>query len=38
MLVLHRVNGAFVLALTLIWLRDNGNRFCLRRRAKEATA
>ncbi|MDG0854207.1 LPS export ABC transporter permease LptF [Roseateles puraquae] len=30
--------GAFVLALTLIWLRDNGNRFCLRRRAKEATA
>jgi lipopolysaccharide export system permease protein len=23
---------AFVLSLAIIWLRDNGNRFCLRRR------
>ncbi|MFT7724579.1 MAG: LPS export ABC transporter permease LptF [Roseateles sp.] len=30
--------GAFLLALAVIWLRDNGNRFCLRRRAKEAAA
>jgi len=30
--------GAFVLALAVIWLRDNGNRFCLRRRATGAAA
>lgn len=36
LLALH--GGAFVLALTVIWLRDNGNRFCLRRRVREATA
>jgi lipopolysaccharide export system permease protein len=36
LLALH--GGAFVLALALIWLRDNGNRFCLRRRATGASA
>jgi lipopolysaccharide export system permease protein len=30
--------GALLLALAAIWLRDNGNRFCLRRRVKEAVA
>lgn len=30
--------GAFLLAMTVIWLRDNGNRFCLRRRIKGATS
>jgi lipopolysaccharide export system permease protein len=30
--------SALVLALAVIWLRDNGNRFCLRRRAKGAAA
>ncbi|MCE4536717.1 LPS export ABC transporter permease LptF [Pelomonas sp. P7] len=30
--------GALLLALAAIWLRDNGNRFCLRRRAKETAA
>ncbi len=29
---------AFVLALAVIWLRDNGNRFCLRRRVQGAAA
>jgi lipopolysaccharide export system permease protein len=30
--------SAFFLSLAIIWLRDNGNRFCLRRRDKAATA
>ncbi|MFG6457818.1 LPS export ABC transporter permease LptF [Roseateles sp. BYS96W] len=30
--------GAFVLALAIIWLRDNGNRLCLRRRTPAVTA
>lgn len=30
--------SAFVLALAIIWLRDNANRFCLRRRVREVTA
>ena len=30
--------SAFVLALAVIWLRDNGNRFCLRRRTPLVTA
>ena len=30
--------SAFVLALAIIWLRDNTNRFCLRRRVREVTA
>lgn len=30
--------GALLLSLAVIWLRDNGNRFCLRRRTREATA
>ena len=34
LLALH--GGAFILALAIIWLRDNGNRFCLRRRATGA--
>jgi lipopolysaccharide export system permease protein len=29
---------AFMLGLAIIWLRDNANRFCLRRRVKEASA
>jgi len=29
---------AFVLALAVIWLRDNGNRFCLRRRLRKGGA
>jgi lipopolysaccharide export system permease protein len=36
LIVLH--GGALLLALAVIWLRDNGNRFCLRRRTKEAVA
>jgi lipopolysaccharide export system permease protein len=37
LLVVH--GSALVLALAVIWLRDNANRFCLRRRgAKEAAA
>lgn len=30
--------GALFLALAIIWLRDNGNRFCLRRQTKAAAA
>ena len=30
--------SALFLALAAIWVRDNGNRFCLRRRTKEAVA
>jgi lipopolysaccharide export system permease protein len=30
--------SALFLALTVIWVRDNGNRFCLRRRTKEVPA
>lgn len=30
--------GAFLLAMTVIWLRDNANRFCLRRSLKGAAA
>ena len=30
--------GALFLALAIIWLRDNSNRFCLRRRVKGAVA
>jgi len=30
--------SALILALAVIWLRDNGNRFCLRRRTQEAAA
>jgi len=30
--------SAFLLALAIIWLRDNSNRFCLRRRTPAATA
>ncbi len=36
LLALH--GSAFVLALGVIWLRDNGNRFCLRRRVTGAPA
>lgn len=36
LLALH--GSAFVLGLAVIWLRDNGNRFCLRRRATGAPA
>jgi len=36
LLALH--GSAFVLGLAVIWLRDNGNRFCLRRRPTGAPA
>jgi lipopolysaccharide export system permease protein len=36
LLTLH--GTALLLALAVIWLRDNGNRFCLRRRAKAVPA
>lgn len=36
LLALH--GSAFVLGLAVIWLRDNGNRFCLRRRVTGAPA
>ncbi|MFG6466395.1 LPS export ABC transporter permease LptF [Roseateles sp. BYS87W] len=36
LIALH--GSALVLALAIIWLRDNSNRFCLRRRAAEARA
>ncbi|CAM4019218.1 LPS export ABC transporter permease LptF [Roseateles saccharophilus] len=36
LVVLH--GSALFLALAVIWLRDNGNRFCLRRRLKGAAA
>ncbi|RZJ12821.1 MAG: LPS export ABC transporter permease LptF [Rubrivivax sp.] len=36
MAALH--GSAFVLAIAVIWLRDNGNRFSLRRSARAATA
>ena len=30
--------SAFVLAAAIVWMRDNANRFCLRRRLKDASA
>ena len=36
LVVVH--GSALFLALAVIWVRDNGNRFCLRRRTKEAAA
>lgn len=36
LIALH--GSAFALALAIIWLRDNANRFCLRRRTRETAA
>ena len=36
LITLH--GGMLLLSLAIIWLRDNGNRFCLRRRVKAVNA